>query len=358
MNGVTIGNKHSWRDWNLWLLNKPDIQPPQVKSVLLDIPGADGVLDLTESLTGDVQYGTRKIGIELHLVDATNRWTGIYSKISNYLHGRQMKIIFDEDRGYYWDGRLYVKSWKSSRLHGVIAVEAEVDPYKYEIEASNEPWKWDPFNFETGVIRNYNEIEVDGATLLKVIGSRRPITPTINCSQSGMGVTVSGSNLFVLPNTKTSSGLTFTKTSDGGMKITGTSTGASLDDIAGVLPAGTYTIGGGINANFFVAITNSAGTTNLAISATRSVTFTLSETTNIKFRIVVGSAYSGQTINETVYPWLCVGDTGEFEPNNSETYELSSGDNIIPQIVLKQKEYNFLFTGNGDASVIFRGGSL
>ena len=353
MNGVTIGKKHSWNDWGLWLLNKPDIQPPEVKSVILDIPGADGVLDLTESLTGEVQYGTRKIEMELHLVDAVNRWTGIYSKISNYLHGRQMRIVFDDDKAYYWEGRVYVKSWKSSRLHGIIALEAEVDPYKYELQASNEPWKWDPFNFETGVIRNYNNIAIDGTGLIQVIGSRRPITPTINCSASGMSLKIVGKNLLkpdkaASSNTNVNLGTTNTSGGIGNLSAFGT-----------FLKAGVYTMSGattGSNPSWYCRTEYDEAHKYLGSGANFSAQLTIEKDSYIKFWVYLSTGISPDEIS-----WfqLELGSTAtDYEPHKEQTYELSQGDNIIPQIVVKNEEYNYIFSGTGNVSVIFRGGSL
>ena len=190
--GVKIGNKHSWTHWKLWMLNKPEISPPEPKYMFVDIAGADGSLDLTESLTGTVQYESRKIKMELNLIDRINQWAAIYSEIMNYCHGKSLHITFDDDIGYYYTGRISVNQWKSSRLRGIITIEAIVDPYKYEVVASNEPWKWDPFSFVDGVIRNYSGIEVNGTKEVTVIGSRKELTPVISCSASGMSVTIFG----------------------------------------------------------------------------------------------------------------------------------------------------------------------
>ena len=61
MDGVTFGTKHSYRDWGLLLKSRPVISPPSPKTVYVDIPGSNGVIDLTESLTGDVKFDNRTI---------------------------------------------------------------------------------------------------------------------------------------------------------------------------------------------------------------------------------------------------------------------------------------------------------
>ena len=106
MNGVTFGSKHSYRDWGLFLKSRPVISPPNPKTVYIDIPGSDGVIDLTESLTGDVKFENRTLTCEFIVLDARNRWSNIYSEIMDFLQGQQMKVIFDEDPTFYYIGRL------------------------------------------------------------------------------------------------------------------------------------------------------------------------------------------------------------------------------------------------------------
>ena len=49
--GVTIGEKHTLKDWNLgW--TAITLGFPEPKTYELDIQGADGTLDITEAVTG------------------------------------------------------------------------------------------------------------------------------------------------------------------------------------------------------------------------------------------------------------------------------------------------------------------
>ena len=54
MKGVKIGEKHTFKDWNLILLSV-DIDFPNPKTETVDIPGTDGELDFSEVLTGDIK---------------------------------------------------------------------------------------------------------------------------------------------------------------------------------------------------------------------------------------------------------------------------------------------------------------
>lgn len=104
MDGVTFGTKHSYRDWGLLLKSRPVISPPSPKTVYVDIPGSDGMIDLTESLTGDVKFDNRTIKCEFVVLDARNRWSALYSDVMNYLHGQYLQIILDEEHITMRDG--------------------------------------------------------------------------------------------------------------------------------------------------------------------------------------------------------------------------------------------------------------
>lgn len=60
-----------------------------------------------------------------------------------------------------------------------LTITGNVDPYKYDIEDGSEPWKWDPFSFRTGIIRNYSKRQINGSGTITIIGRRKQVNPTI-----------------------------------------------------------------------------------------------------------------------------------------------------------------------------------
>ena len=66
-----------------------------------------------------------------------------------------------------------------------IVIDYNADPYKYEIFSSLEPWLWDPFNFNTGIIREYGDLKVNGELELTIVGTRKPVVPAITVSNDG-----------------------------------------------------------------------------------------------------------------------------------------------------------------------------
>lgn len=183
MIGVQIGEKHTYKDWNL-ILTSTDIDFPDPKTETVDIPGADGELDFSEVLTGDISYKNRKISFEFEMVDRFANWKNKISEISNYIHGRKFKIILDADPSFYYYGRVTVNDFKSNKSTGTITIEVDVEPYKYDLYSSLEDWLWDSFNFETGVINETNELQVNGELEVAIYGRRKKVIPKITCNSS------------------------------------------------------------------------------------------------------------------------------------------------------------------------------
>ena len=191
MNGVSFNEKHSYNDWGLTLKSRPIISPPSPKTIYINVPASDGVIDLTESMTGKVKYENRNITCEFNVIDARERWSNIYSEILDYLHGREMHVILDEDPTYQYIGRFVVNEWKSNKVTSTIVIEGSVEPYKMELFSSLEDWEWDSFNFETGIIRDYKDIKVDGELTFEIEGRRKSVVPEfIVKSDDGTGLKV------------------------------------------------------------------------------------------------------------------------------------------------------------------------
>lgn len=130
MRGVTFGNNHSYREWGLLLKEYPYISPPEPKTKLIEVPGSDAVIDLTESLTGKVHYGMREGKFEFWVIGGRSKWPAIYSAIMNELHGKRVKIVLDDDPNWYYLGRVRVDEMASDKVTATIVLTAELEPYK------------------------------------------------------------------------------------------------------------------------------------------------------------------------------------------------------------------------------------
>lgn len=194
---ITFGTKNTWDDWHLIPTSRPVINPPQVKTNIIEIPGSDGVLDLSTALSGRPIYKNRTGSLEFYVENGYRNWTEHFSNIMAYLHGRTMRVVLEDDPEYYYEGRLSVNLWKSNKERSSITIDYDLYPYKKEIDGGNEQWLWDTFNFETGIIRYYKDLPVDGTLEVTVIGSIMPSVPTIITSDDGFSVTFNGKRYYL-----------------------------------------------------------------------------------------------------------------------------------------------------------------
>ena len=189
---ITIGDKNTWDDWHLVPSSRPLINPPQVKSNYIDIPGRDGNLDMTTALIGRPVYKNRTGEWEflvLNEYDDGEDWTTLYTSIMQYLQGQEYKVILDDDPAFFYYGRLEVNAWKSQANWSRIVINYNLGPYKYDLAYSDEGWIWDPFNFETGVVHNYSNLPVAGTLTMTVVSIIPNYIPIILSSVDGLMVT-------------------------------------------------------------------------------------------------------------------------------------------------------------------------
>ena len=196
--GVTFINegdveKHTFTDFGIYPKSKGMPDPPEVQTEYIDIPGMDGRLDATQALDGIVHYKDRDYEQDFLIIDPEADWHSIYSNMLNFMHGRKMRVVFDDDPLWYYEGRLSVGEPKADEAgYIIIPIEGTLKPYKYSvIDSTDENWLWDPFDFENGVIRVYKDLFIDGPTTIQVIGSQMPVVPTIKVvSENGDGMRV------------------------------------------------------------------------------------------------------------------------------------------------------------------------
>lgn len=139
---VTFGNKNCYDEWRLVPSSRPVINPPKLKVQYVDIPGADGSIDLTESLAGRPVFEDREGSLEFIVLNDFNvdnydyNWIDVYTSIMQYLHGQRMTLILEDEPDYYYEGRFTVNSWKSDQNNSTITIDYRLSPYKYRVSGS------------------------------------------------------------------------------------------------------------------------------------------------------------------------------------------------------------------------------
>lgn len=126
---VIIGTKNTYDDWGL-ILTKADIEYPEVKTDYVDIPKGDGSIDLTEALTGRVNYKNRKGKLEFDLIAPPEERQRILTEMATYLHGRVHEVILPDEPDYAYTARISINDLKTSYLVNKVVLELVANPYR------------------------------------------------------------------------------------------------------------------------------------------------------------------------------------------------------------------------------------
>lgn len=157
---------HSLNDWGLVIGNNNYIGTPVQETKYVTVPGAFCNLDLSEVITGKPVFKSREINVLLGGLKNRLMWDNIISQLRNYIEGRIVHLIFDNDLGFYWRGRVEIEDFDRARELGSFRLRLPMaDPYKYDVFNSEDDWEWDPFDFEYGVIRYIGPMEINNTSI-------------------------------------------------------------------------------------------------------------------------------------------------------------------------------------------------
>ena len=122
---------YAYDEWNIVLTNVENTLPTP-KTVTVDIKGADGLLDLSEALTGDVIFNNRKLKLTFELMNL-NAYDELLTEIANTIHGREVNVRFTSDDDYYYTGRATISKWECKKNKGTIVIDIDAYPYKLSV---------------------------------------------------------------------------------------------------------------------------------------------------------------------------------------------------------------------------------
>lgn len=132
MFGVKLNELHSFDDLGLVFVTRRIGSPaPQVKTV--SVPMRNGSIDMTEVLTGDVRYENRQIKIKFRTFEKYNNRHSVMDRIMNAYHGKNTKIIFDDDPAHFYYGRCTVGTLTPNGAAGDFEMVFDCKPFKYDI---------------------------------------------------------------------------------------------------------------------------------------------------------------------------------------------------------------------------------
>lgn len=167
-NRLIVNNVDLSTNFQLVLLDGYVLSPPEPKLYTVDIPGGNGVIDLTESLTGDTLYSNRKQSFTFSLIDPVD-FEDVKTALSNFLHGKSYDYVITMDPDYTYHGRFTVSSYNHASygdgILGTIQIDIDADPYKMK------------------PLVTYN-LNAAGGKMYHFVSGRKPVRPIIETFQS------------------------------------------------------------------------------------------------------------------------------------------------------------------------------
>lgn len=128
LNGVST---HTGNDLDL-VQERKEIGAPEVQFYTVEVPGRNGVLDLTKSLTGRTTFFNRKINFRYF---ASGTLAEILEKIDTLMmyHGETVRIIDDDTPAYYYEGSVVVEVDRKP-AYAYINLEVDAQPFRMKLE--------------------------------------------------------------------------------------------------------------------------------------------------------------------------------------------------------------------------------
>lgn len=148
------GGFHSWFSFGLMPSSRPFVEPPSQKTETIDIPGANGVVDLSNTPLGFATFENRSGSWDFYIAhDITDEsWEVTYDKLLQNIHGKKLAVILTDDPSYFYIGRCYIQSYTSESVCSRVTIGYDLYPYKRMIWTTLGDWLWNPFDFMNGVI--------------------------------------------------------------------------------------------------------------------------------------------------------------------------------------------------------------
>lgn len=148
-NRLIVGGVDLTSTYRMVLIDGYTLSPPEPKFHRVDIPGGNGVIDLTESLTGDVLFSTRSQDFTFKII-FPEEFEKVKTQVSNFLHGKAFDYKITMDPLYTYHGRFSIQSYSHEPFPqgqlGEIVIHIDADPYKrletktYVLDAPGGKW--------------------------------------------------------------------------------------------------------------------------------------------------------------------------------------------------------------------------
>lgn len=137
MRGITIILNNAWihtgGDLDL-VQEKKEIGKPTPQSHTVQVPGRNGLLNLTKGLTGKVTYYNRPLSFQYFGTGDRERLLYLDAYMSRF-HGETIRIVDDDYPEHYYEGEAKVETtFAPSGNYITIKLTVDVQPFRLKLE--------------------------------------------------------------------------------------------------------------------------------------------------------------------------------------------------------------------------------
>lgn len=188
---ATICGKNTWSDYHMVPADGLIMFPsPSQKLTSIDVKTGNGVVDMSEVLTGFPVFQNREDEIKFYVLEDWEYadYSGttpvsmtayeLKSKLMNEIHGKTGRIILEDDPNWYFEGRFFVKDFNPENFRREVTIGYSVKPYMF----SNTPTNVTVEGMGSEI---WSMTTLDETTL-----GHMPVTPVINFSGLASATTV------------------------------------------------------------------------------------------------------------------------------------------------------------------------
>lgn len=111
--GIGSNPKNTWYDWHLVPSARPVFNPPAIRTNYVEVPGRNGYLDFTNSLSENI-FGAREGSITFLVMNDYGIWHERYLEMMNYVHGKLLNAVLNDDMTKFYHGRWQVEEWTNN----------------------------------------------------------------------------------------------------------------------------------------------------------------------------------------------------------------------------------------------------
>lgn len=137
MRGITIILNDAWihtgDDMDL-VQEKKEIGKPTPQSFTVQVPGRNGLLNLTKGLTGKVTYYNRSLSFQYFGTGDRERLLYLDAYMSRF-HGETIRIVDDDYPNHYYEGEASVETtFAPSGNYITIKLTVDAQPFRLKLE--------------------------------------------------------------------------------------------------------------------------------------------------------------------------------------------------------------------------------